>query len=159
MDHLQVAAAEIRYALQLPANAPGPAVLVSFLLSIQLGGPRVSSSHNLLNFERWIESATREEFLIAMYAVFIVEHVPAHGDMGQPISISRPDIGLEHISIQRIECGDGNCHRCRSGRGGYHFRFIGPWTCQSTIASPEMTPLELQAAVDACQCSVCRHTE
>jgi hypothetical protein len=49
-------------------------------------------------------------------------------------------------------CDGPRCTRCQSGRGGFAFRWIGPWTCRSLMqVIAEGRPLEQTVEGDACQ--------
>ena len=153
-----LAAEIIRHALELEEDDDVPASLLTFLNSITEGTEFVSSSHNLYNYLTWAKTASREELLISLALVSIIEHeMGDNGFASVPSIIDRPDIGLR-MEMPVEACTADNCIRCTTGRGGYAFRFIGPWTCHSAIGNENTTRAQLYEAEFWCRCPMCyRH--
>ena len=40
---------------------------------------------------------------------------------------------IANIDLRNIQCEESGCLRCDSGRGGYRFHWVGPWTCRRVV--------------------------
>ena len=117
--------------------------------------PYVHSPLNLSAFLKWCRTATEEELEAVMINVYMVEHrfpEELFGIQGPPpIIINRPDIPRQWI-MQQANCQENNCIRCISGRGGWQFRWIGPWTCPNTVGDENTNPRDIVTRTLECRC-------
>ena len=143
---------EIREHLNWPADA-AVAHLVP-LLSTVIPLDSVYSPQNLNNFLAWAKNAPMDELQLVLKLVHKVEHraeIPIPG----PVPLGRR--GLSTNAVPMRMCTEPNCRRCNTGRGGYHFRWAGPWLCPATIpANNNVTISELSTAIQNCRCRLCR---
>ena len=120
--------------------------------------PYVYSPFNLNSFLKWCATATEDDIDQVMEVVYIVEHRypdELFGPEGTPpIVIDRDDLGIQWM-VPRTLCEDEDCHRCNSGRSGWQFRWIGPWTCPMIIGD-ENTPVR-DVVARTLQCTCGRH--
>ena len=117
--------------------------------------PYVHSPLNLNAFSKWCRTATEEELEDVMNTVVMVEHRTPPELFGipgpPPIIINRPDLGKQWPLFQ-VTCNESNCLRCTSGRGGWQFRWIGPWTCPNTVGDENTDPRDIVARALECRC-------
>ena len=116
----------------------------------------IVSPINLELFLRWAMAAEEADIDRAMQTVYLIDHrmdgddVPASVPMF-PVIIQRESLNRTWVMNHR-PCIDPACHSCASGRGGYQFRWVGPWTCCATIGDEYTTPHELYERVSRCRC-------
>ena len=153
----------IRQRLHWPNDVPVPLHYIDFMIEIILGPQRVSSPHNLGNFRKWAKSASRNELLIALGLVIIDRHF-SRNLRNEPVYVMLGDTRGTDVNCPNYvvemrdrECPDVNCNICLHERGGFEFKWVGPWTCPATIAPSENTSWEqLTAAIAKCHCHMCR---
>ena len=123
--------------------------------------PYVVSDINLGCFMKWANEAAEKDINAVMDVVSITDHIPPPVPefLGfcpvvhkPPLRIFRPDIGKVYY-IKEKTCEEEGCHRCISGGGGYHFRWIGPWTCPASVGDKNSNAMEIQLAARACRCA------
>ena len=143
---------EIRQHLNLPpeSDVAHLAQLIAIVQPIE----RVFTPQNHLNFLGWTRHAPRDELRLVLDIVYTVEHKSNIGPV-LPTVIDRPDIDLNRI-VRAEECTEPGCLRCRNRRGGWQFKWSGPWLCPATIPPHEsQTWAELCTAIRECRCAVC----
>ena len=118
----------------------------------------VHSPMNLNAFYRWAATASEEEIDEVMQNIYTVEHFTGDSDDDwstqpvHPIVIRRPDLEVYWVMTQ-VNCPDGDvCERCSTGRGGWSFRWIGPWTCPTIIGDEDTEPEEVFRRARARRC-------
>ena len=120
--------------------------------------PYVFTPMNLNAFMKWAAEAREEEIDEAMQVIYTVEHRESDEDSPRPpmppVIIIREDLGI-HWMVPKVWCQEPNCLRCHSGRGGWQFRWVGPWTCP-TIIGDQNTPAH-EVIMRAMQCRCGRH--
>ena len=114
---------------------------------------------NLSAFLLWATTATEEDLDKAFDVIYMVEHRMDEAIFGDtpvaPVVIERDD--LDRIfTIPRRPCYTVPCQRCRTGRGGYRFRWVGPWTCRNSIGDEETPPFQVMQRYMACGCDLHR---
>ena len=117
--------------------------------------PYVVSPLNLTCFLQWAQSASLDDLESAFEQVDMLEHrmsaVMFVLDMDGDITITRPDLDVAFTLRSRM-CDDPACSRCLSGRGGWAFRWIGPWTCPAIIGDETTGAQEVYQRAMRCQC-------
>lgn len=117
--------------------------------------PFVVSPINLGAFMKWTGEADEDEIDEVMQVVTMVEHrmgPTIFGNIDFPqVVIHRPDFDRKWV-MPREECQEENCRRCETGRGGWQFRWIGPWTCPITVGDENTTAQEVMQRAIACRC-------
>ena len=117
--------------------------------------PFVYSPLNLGAFLKWATTASEADLDRAFETVYIVDHHMDEDIFGEvpvmPVIIERADLNRTWVMNHR-PCIDPACHSCASGRGGYAFRWVGPWTCCATIGDEYTTPHELYERAFLCRC-------
>ena len=110
---------------------------------------------NLNAFFRWAGQASEEELDEVMAVIYTVEHRDPPWLYGglhlEPIVLQRTDLGRTWQMMQ-LECAEENCIRCETGRGGWQFRWVGPWTCPTTIGDENTTAHEVILRAAECRC-------
>ena len=105
--------------------------------NIHVGHDQVKSDVNLPRCMRWLgelaESQPREA-----RRVQLALSITIHADQEERAR-GRPDIMIPAVGelgeFPWVWCSKLTCHRCvPEGRGGYHFRHIGPWTGDADIS-------------------------
>ena len=91
---------------------------------------------NLSAFINWATTATEEELDKAFDKIYITVHRIEETTLEdlplEPVRIERSD--LDRIfTIPQRPCRSWSCRRCSTGRGGYQFRWVGPWTCLHSL--------------------------
>ena len=108
---------------------------------------------NLSAFMTWAATAEFDEMLQVFGTVYIVNHrmnTAIFGDIPHgPIVIPRSDFRCEFV-VNEVDCEDDECIRCNTGRGGYQFRWVGPWTCECMIGSPDMDAQQVMQRYREC---------
>ena len=116
----------------------------------------VHSPLNLNSFEKWAIDATEEQLDQVCSVIYTVVHRIGYDDDDDPndiiINIMRRDLNRRWQIPSRV-CSEAGCIRCASGRGGWQFRWVGPWTCDTLIASPDISPAECMRRAMSCGCS------
>ena len=117
--------------------------------------PYVHSPLNYGAFMKWCRTATEEELDAVTKKVHMVEHRSDFGPFGQPVLypviVKRADLGRQW-TLPPAKCQENNCLRCTSGRGGWQFRWIGPWTCPNTVGDENTDPRDIVARALECRC-------
>lgn len=117
----------------------------------------VLSDFNLGAFMSWLARSdpVRARVYIQECPIF------NHGDSMPGITVLDPSVrlldGRSH-TLRSIPCTTPMCDRCRSGRGGYRFHYVGPWTCLNSFGDALMdkSPAGARAAWLSCQsCPAC----
>ena len=120
--------------------------------------PYVYAPMNLNGFLKWAGTASEEELSEVMQVIYMVEHRMGDEDSSQPpvpqVSFYREDLRTQWF-MRHMWCQEPNCLRCHSGRGGWQFRWVGPWTCP-TIIGDQNTPAH-EVIMRAMQCRCGRH--
>ena len=122
--------------------------------------PYVLSPYNLTAFLKWAVTASEAELDSIMPEIYLIEHRwhiagDSDSEMEPPPApiINRED--LQRVwELRQVPCKDLYCRRCRSGRGGYKFPWIGPWTCPATVGDETTPPEELYRRVSQCRCGL-----
>ena len=116
--------------------------------------PFVYSPMNLAAFLKWATTASEADLDRAFETVYIVDHRMDEDIFGEvpvmPVIIQRADLNITW-EMPHVECTEVGCQRCESGRGGYQFRWVGPWTCCATIGDEYTTPHELYERAFLCR--------
>ena len=145
---------EIREELQIPETTD-VTDLVHLLAAVQ-PLPQVYTPANHMNFLHWAKTATANELRLVLRLIHSVEHRCNFGPPPPSPAVHRPDIEMT-IVVPSKRCTEADCERCRTGRGGWQFRWAGPWLCPATIPANNNTPMgELFAAIQNCSCTVCQ---
>ena len=113
----------------------------------------VLTPQNLCMFERWAAEADLEEIVEALQQIYIVDHrSPAWVEAipSPDVIIDREDLGHRFV-VHKMNCNDPQCQRCQTRRGGYQFRWVGPWTCPCIVGDETTTPMDLQRAHQNCR--------
>ena len=121
--------------------------------------PYVHSGMNLNAFYTWARTASEEHIDEVMQVIYTVEHFMGFPDDEEsiqpdhmPYVIRRDDLGVYWVMTQ-VNCPDGDvCERCSTGRGGWSFRWIGPWTCPTIIGDEDTEPEEVFRRARARRC-------
>ena len=117
--------------------------------------PFVYSPLNLGAFLKWAGTASEADLDRAFETVYIVDHRMDEDIFGvvpvMPVIIQRADLNITW-EMPHVECTEVGCQRCESGRGGYQFRWVGPWTCPQTIGDENTPPLVLVQRSQTCGC-------
>ena len=116
----------------------------------------VHSPPNLGAFIMWAQHCTAEDLATAMRKVSIVRHqIPSDDYDGRipmaPVAIFRNDLSREWTMAFK-ECRDTECLKCRLKQGGWHFRWVGPWTCSTMIGDPSTPVSVLRERQAQCGC-------
>ena len=129
--------------------------MAGILDELTLGDEYVISPLNLTMFLKWAETASEDDIDDAISVIYTTEHtVPAWQQgvpQSPPVLIQRADLGL-WWAVNQVTCTEPQCRRCTTGRGGWNFRWIGPWTCPEIIGDSTMTPAEMYDRANRCQC-------
>jgi hypothetical protein len=96
--------------------------------------PKVLSDTNLSFFLMWAANADPRDLTTIMENIYIVNH---RLDPTWGIDGSHPMI-IKNLTMPERSCTDNMCIRCRQGRGGYRFDWVGPWTHRDILV-PEGT--------------------
>ena len=119
--------------------------------------PYVHSPLNFSLFMKWCSTAQEEELDAVLNTVHMVEHRSDVCFFGtpvlHPVVINRADLGRKWI-LPPAKCEANNCLRCTSGRGGWQFRWIGPWTCPNTVGDENTNPREIVRRTLECRCGL-----
>ena len=117
--------------------------------------PFVYSPMNLGAFLKWATTASEADLDRAFQTVYIVDHHMDEYIFGEvpvmPVIIERADLNRTWV-MPHAECTEAGCQRCESGRGGYQFRWVGPWTCPQTIGDENTPPQVLIERSFSCRC-------
>ena len=117
--------------------------------------PYVLSPWNLNGFLKWAGRADEGELDEVFQVVYMVEHRYHDVLFGTaapgPEIINRPDLGWTY-TIRQVQCEESNCQRCDSSRGGWQFRWIGPWTCAAIVGDENTDPRQLMLNASDCRC-------
>ena len=109
--------------------------------------PVVLSSANLHSFLTWARTASLDDVIETLEVVRITQHRDRCWDVGiaiHPTYVGRDDDeGPRPLRVKELECSVWNCHRCIRRRGGYDFRWVGPWTCPSLVGDDTTSAEEL----------------
>ena len=111
------------------------------------------SPYNLTSFLTWMRHYASEEEKAEVMHLYTVEHrksVPAwlaaRGIIPQEVPL-QVTIGGVQVDFPKNPCDERGCERCRSGRGGYQFRWVDPrWTPQAALdlsLSPQQVQTEM----------------
>ena len=105
----------------------------------------VHSVCNYKAFIKWCEETAKEEEVEAcMTFCYVALHEIPDDDYNgntykEPLVIRRPDLGREW-TLKQIPCDGFDCGRCRNQQGGWSFRWVGPWTCETLIGDSDTSP-------------------
>ena len=117
----------------------------------------VYSPVNLGAFLKWATTATEAELGQAFQVINMVMHRMDPELQGSapilPVTVIRGDLNRQFTIVQ-LQCHDPVCERCLSGRGGYQFRWIGPWTCPNTVGDENTSAREVYQRTIACRCGL-----
>ena len=119
----------------------------------------IAAPINLSLFLRWAMAAEEADIDRAMQTVYLTDHrmdgddVPASVPMF-PVIIQRESLNRTWVMPHR-QCTETGCQRCESGRGGYQFRWVGPWTCPNTDGDENTSARDVYQRTIACRC--CLH--
>ena len=117
--------------------------------------PFVYSPMNLSAFLKWAMTASEADLDQALQTVYIVDHLFIEDDLRghhmMPVIIERASLNRVWVVPHRL-CTAANCQRCENGRGGYQFRWVGPWTCPQTIDDENTPPQLLIERSFSCRC-------
>ena len=138
--------------------------ILSFVFTMAASAPVLTTSRyvlspcNLPSFLKWAATATEAELDAVMPEIYIIEHnmgSESDSEFGPPPAprIDREDLHRVWVLSQRM-CTDLYCMRCRSGRGGYKFPWIGPWTCPTIVGDDSTPPAELYRRASECHCGL-----
>ena len=113
--------------------------------------------HDSLNrdcFMFWVTIADEKEIDAVMDVVYMVSH--CFGPLEQlfptaPITFFREDLGRTWTMAVR-QCEDLQCQRCTNAFGGWHFRWIGPWTCPNIVGDENTSAADLLNNGMRCSC-------
>ena len=134
-------------------------IMAATIDELHLHEHEVISPVNLSAFISWASTASEEELDKAFDVIYITEH-----RMGETIFGDLPvePVHIERIDLDRIftipsrPCNLVPCRRCLTGRGGYQFRWVGPWTCPNSIGDEETPPNVVMQRYLACGCDLHR---
>ena len=112
---------------------------------------------NLGAFLKWATTATEAELDQAFQVINLVNHRESPELAGSiptlPVTVIRGDLNREFTIVQ-VQCREAVCQRCLSGRGGYQFLWIGPWTCPNTVGDENTAAHEVYQRTMACRCGL-----
>ena len=120
-------------------------------------GKYVHSAVNFGSFLKWAKTASEGDLKAAVSVVYMTTHYWFDEDFSVPelppkdINFIRDDLGLGFRVRQRM-CEDPLCDRCLKQQGGFHFRFVGPWTCQTCLGDENTPPQEIGRRAYECGC-------
>ena len=118
------------------------------------GDQYMISAMNLNGFFKWAGQASEDELDKVMAAVTMVQHRGPEWltvESEPPLKVERKDLGRTWYMCEKI-CDVPNCGRCHSQCIGWHFTWIGPWTCSTVIGDESMTPAETYQRACECGC-------
>ena len=112
---------------------------------------------NLNAFISWCATATEEELDKAFDKIYITVHRIEETTLEdlplESVRIERSD--LDRIfTIPQRHCRYWNCRKCRTGRGGYSFRWVGPWTCIHSLGDGFHEPHVMMERYTNCGCGL-----
>ena len=112
---------------------------------------------NLNAFISWCATATEEELDKAFDKIYITVHRIEETTLEdlplEPVRIERSD--LDRIfTIPQRPCRSFPCRRCSTGRGGYQFRWVGPWTCLHSLGDGVQPPHVMMERYLDCGCGL-----
>ena len=124
---------------------------------LYLNGHEVMTPVNLNAFIRWCATATEEELDKAFDNIYITEHRIEETTLEdlplEPVLIERSD--LDRIfTIPQRPCRSWSCRKCSTGRGGYQFRWVGPWTCLHSLGDGVQPPHVMMERYLDCGCGL-----
>ncbi len=109
-------------------------------------------NHNC--FSKWAGTAEENELEEVMQVIYTVEHRMGE-DLGmfptEPIVVTRPDLGRSWPMRMKL-CQEENCLRCETGRGGWGFRWVGPWTRETIVGDEHTAAQTVMQRAFRCQC-------
>ena len=73
-----------------------------------------------------------------------VSHLPI-----SDIPLLELPLGDVNIPLRRFVCTKEDCARCRDGRGGFQFPFLGPWSRRRVVPPAETSPFEARRLLAA----------
>ena len=88
----------------------------------------VISPINLSEFLTWSLNIPRDHMDYWHRHLFVIDH--RSPSLADHVEVVRPSWGPPDLRrpLRSIMCNAPNCDRCTSGRGGYKFQIVGPWT-------------------------------
>ena len=107
--------------------------------------PFVVSPQNYEMFERWAAEAELNDLVTALLKIGLQEHRAPDWVEEYPspeVVIDRPDLNMRFV-VNKTPCNDPQCHRCQRRKGGYRFRWVGPWTCPCIVGDATTPPQDL----------------
>ena len=118
----------------------------------------IISPINLSAFLRWAMAAEEADIDRAMQTVYLLDHRmdgdSLHGTVPMfPVIIQRESLNRTWVKNHR-PCIDPRCPRCTTGRGGYQFRWVGPWTCPNSLGDGQTPPHVVMQRYLACGCGL-----
>ena len=131
---------------------------MSGLADVELSENRwVHSELNYNAFHKWCEeTATEGEIATCMLKCYVLVHEAVDGDYDgnfyrEPPIIRRPDLDREW-TLRQIPCKCRDCRRCSHEQGGWSFRWVGPWTCETLIGDSDTSPESVVRRARDCGC-------
>ena len=124
------------------------------MLELHPGDEHVISTMNLNGFMKWAAQAAEEELDRVMAAVTITCHRGPEWltiEAEPPLKIVRADLGRSWYMCEKM-CDVPKCGRCNGDNVGWHFTWVGPWTCPTIVGDEFMTTEEILARGQACKC-------
>lgn len=110
---------------ELARHSKGKGVITPYAIHIS-DDPSLITSVNRGAFLGWlIRTLDQKEQSRVHDALPIVVH-----RSGGPTQLPGISIGGIVHTVPAVPCDVQPCHRCDNLRGGYHFRFVGPWTTE-----------------------------
>ena len=110
---------------------------------------------NLNAFISWCATATEEELDKAFDKIYITEHRIEETTLEdlplEPVRISDLD---RIFTIPKRPCRSFPCRRYSTGRGGYQFRWVGPWTCLHSLGDGVQPPHVMMERYLDCGCGL-----
>ena len=94
----------------------------------------VLSDFNFSAFLQWCSKCSIADLEEAIRECPVTDHFSPFQTL--PMIVNREN---QQYAISSIQCNDATCSRCREGRGGYQFKWIGPWTDEAFIPRPGET--------------------
>ena len=132
-------------------------IMAATIDELYLHGHEVMTPVNLNAFIRWCATATEEELDKAFDKIYMTLHRREETTLEdlplEPVRIERSDLA-RIFTIPQRPCRSFPCRRCSTGRGGYQFRWVGPWTCLHSLGDGVQPPHVMMERYLDCGCGL-----